>query len=314
MDVNKAIWTTSAAIVLLLHLTLLLILLRHPEPRADIPKMEAMEIDLATLPFPTPAPSPPAQPAAKSLPEEVAPTIPEPVIVPAEEPEPVLEPEIEPVTQSQSPTQPTPVVQPQTEDESTIEKIKLLRKGELKPISPPKPEVPKMLKPLPKPQQIAVKPSPKPKPKTLKPDQSAPVPVPTPMHSSAATTAMATPTPPPEADNLNPTPSSPQAINSTASDSEMKNEYLAKLLRHLERYKTYPSAAKLRQIEGKVQLHLRIDQDGSVSLWRITKSSGQPILDDAVARMVAAAQPLPPPSRHTASENEFLIPVVFRLR
>ncbi len=69
--------------------------------------------------------------------------------------------------------------------------------------------------------------------------------------------------------------------------------YLAELAAWLERHKQYPKRAQRRRQQGTVELSFVVDRRGRVLRYDIVRSSGYPLLDDAVRRLVERAQPLP---------------------
>ncbi len=70
------------------------------------------------------------------------------------------------------------------------------------------------------------------------------------------------------------------------------------LLKQLQRFQNYPSAARDRREQGVVELAFSVDRDGHVLSRRIVASSGHPDLDAEALAVVQRAQPLPafPPS------------------
>jgi len=93
-----------------------------------------------------------------------------------------------------------------------------------------------------------------------------------------------------------------------------RSSYLQTLAAHMNRHKHYPMAARRLRQEGTATLSLVIQRDGSVSSFRISKSSGWEALDKAALRMLERAQPLPPfPASMAADEFRVDFPVVFSL-
>ncbi len=87
------------------------------------------------------------------------------------------------------------------------------------------------------------------------------------------------------------------------------------LVRHLERYKRYPSDAQDRGEEGVVLLGFTVDRTGHVLAHHIVRSSGHPELDDEVMSMIERAQPLPPfPQTMTEAKLELTVPIRFSLK
>jgi protein TonB len=91
--------------------------------------------------------------------------------------------------------------------------------------------------------------------------------------------------------------------------------YVGALLAALERHKQYPATARWHRIEGSAVLRVAMRRDGSVSAWRLERSTGNADLDAAVGVMVRRASPLPaPPAEFPGDPVELLVPVRFSLR
>jgi len=88
----------------------------------------------------------------------------------------------------------------------------------------------------------------------------------------------------------------------------------ADLVRHLQQYKRYPSAAQARGEQGIVLLGFSVDRSGRVLAHRIVQSSGHADLDREVSEMIDRAQPLPafPPSM-TQAKMDLTVPIRFSL-
>lgn len=92
-------------------------------------------------------------------------------------------------------------------------------------------------------------------------------------------------------------------------------DYLGRIRAQLERCKQYPLSARMRRIEGDVVLSFVIDRSGRVLNHRIARSSGHPMLDEAVDAMIRKASPLPPmPQSMTQAEMAISVPIAFKLR
>lgn len=77
--------------------------------------------------------------------------------------------------------------------------------------------------------------------------------------------------------------------------TETDADYLAGLLRHLDRFKRYPYAAQRRGLEGKVVLQVNIDQQGLIQ--NLECLSGPAVFCRAARQTAYAALPLPVPPR-----------------
>jgi protein TonB len=86
------------------------------------------------------------------------------------------------------------------------------------------------------------------------------------------------------------------------------------LVRHLQRYKRYPSEALSRSEEGIVLLSFSIDRDGHVLARRIARSSGYADLDSEVMDMIMRAEPLPAfPANMSQAQLDLTIPIRFSM-
>jgi len=65
------------------------------------------------------------------------------------------------------------------------------------------------------------------------------------------------------------------------------------LVKHLERFKTYPSAARDRGEQGVVELGFTVDRNGHVLSRHVVAGSGHADLDAEALAVVERAQPLP---------------------
>ena len=102
--------------------------------------------------------------------------------------------------------------------------------------------------------------------------------------------------------------------SSAGSGSGAESAYAGQLLSWLERHKEYPRLARMRRAEGTAQLYFLVDDDGQVLEYRIRRSSGNKMLDQAVLDMLARAQPLPPiPPELSRSEWGVTLPIEFKM-
>ena len=82
----------------------------------------------------------------------------------------------------------------------------------------------------------------------------------------------------------------------------------------IESKKEYPSAARIRQSEGRVTVRFTIAADGRVTAAEVAKSSHDGALDDAALEAVKACSPFPRPPRHLFSGDLPLeITILFEL-
>lgn len=72
-----------------------------------------------------------------------------------------------------------------------------------------------------------------------------------------------------------------------------REEYLATLLAHIEKRKSYPRAARRRGVEGSIKVSFTLGCDGTVSNIRTT--GGHKLLKKSASKAVMASLPLPKP-------------------
>lgn len=144
-------------------------------------------------------------------------------------------------------------------------------------ISPPEPVVKKVIKP-----------KPKAKPKIKKKRLSKPKPRQKPKPVVAETK----PVTPPEETQVATQPA-PMRMQPKVN---LREAYLAKLLAKIEAKKHYPTIARRRNLEGKIEVSFSLSCDGKVS--KLTITGPHSLLRKAAGKAIDAAQPLPePPSQ-----------------
>lgn len=225
---------------------------------------------------------PPAEPAPPA-PAEPAPPPPEPV-----KPEPPPPPP-EPPPPEPPPPEPPPLELPPPEPPPPVEipKAPLAPKPEVA-LPPPKP------KPVPKPR-------PKPVVKKVEPAPPAP-PAPPPPAPVPVQAAPAPPAPPPPAAPVGPPP-------------DVVAAWTSRLMTHLQRFKRYPVAARMRNEQGTVYVRFRMDRSGNVLSARIERASGHQLLDSEATALLERAAPLPAlPPEMPEAVIERVLPIPFTLR
>ena len=91
--------------------------------------------------------------------------------------------------------------------------------------------------------------------------------------------------------------------------------YVAILQAWLEQHKEYPRRAQRRRQQGTALLYFVMNRDGEVVRYRLERSSGYRLLDQAVVAMIERAQPLPAmPDTMRRESLELRVPVQFYLR
>jgi periplasmic protein TonB len=93
-----------------------------------------------------------------------------------------------------------------------------------------------------------------------------------------------------------------------------EDAYLWDVLAHLRRFQQYPERARQRDVEGTVWLRARVSREGVVLRSVVERSSGDPVLDRAAARLIAQASPLPLPPKGAFAITDLQVPVQYRLR
>jgi protein TonB len=134
--------------------------------------------------------------------------------------------------------------------------------------------------PPPKPKPVVQKQPPKPQPpkQELKPVEAPLQPMADPASQQVAAAPPA------------PIPSAPRA----SASQDVKSSYLALISAILEKQKDYPRRAQLRNMQGITYLQFTIDRQGRVIQYRIDRSSGHSILDEATENMIRKAGQFPP--------------------
>ena len=118
---------------------------------------------------------------------------------------------------------------------------------------------------------------------------------------------------PPEKVQTSPAPRT--TVQTVASAPRIDSSWESLLLKHLQRFKNYPSEARERTEQGVVLLAFTIDRDGHVLSRHIVSSSGHSDLDAEVLALVQRAQPMPAfPASMTAERIDLTVPIRFSLR
>jgi len=118
---------------------------------------------------------------------------------------------------------------------------------------------------------------------------------------------------PPEKVQTSPAPRT--TVQTPATAPRIDSSWESLLLKHLQRFKNYPSEARERTEQGVVVLAFTIDRDGHVLSRHIVSSSGHSDLDAEVLALVQRAQPMPAfPASMTAERLDLTVPIRFSLR
>jgi periplasmic protein TonB len=101
--------------------------------------------------------------------------------------------------------------------------------------------------------------------------------------------------------------------SASGSEDNPLQRYLGLIESRIQRLKEYPPQARLRGQEGTVEVSFRVNEQGRIEDFRITRSAGSTLLDRAVERLFARLR-LPPPEPDLLPELRSLtLPVVFEL-
>lgn len=90
--------------------------------------------------------------------------------------------------------------------------------------------------------------------------------------------------------------------------------YLDRVSNALNRAKRYPNRARLRRTEGTAMLSFTMLRDGTVTQWRIIRSTGDAELDEAVGEMIQRARLPPLPDEMGGETWSPTVPISFTLR
>ena len=88
----------------------------------------------------------------------------------------------------------------------------------------------------------------------------------------------------------------PKTITLTASTRQaVEASYLASWVQKIEQTGNlnYPDEARLKNLDGRLRMSVRINAEGEVLDMQITSSSGTPVLDEAARQILRMAQPFP---------------------
>jgi periplasmic protein TonB len=95
---------------------------------------------------------------------------------------------------------------------------------------------------------------------------------------------------------------------------QVASSWESSVVRHLQRYKRYPSEALSRSEEGIVLLSFSIDRSGHVLARHIARSSGHADLDNEVMDMIIRAEPLPAfPANMPQAQLDLTVPIRFSM-
>jgi protein TonB len=144
-------------------------------------------------------------------------------------------------------------------------------------------------------------PRPKQPPQPPKPVQQPPT-----VQSQATEAEIQTPLPDTKPIQPQPPPDNTQADQEQASYAQIVSGIL-------EANKRYPRQAVLTGEEGEVMVSFIINDQGTVLAFSIDKSSGQPVFDDEVRRLIQSVRFPPFPAGDRDTRKSFQVPIEFNL-
>ena len=143
--------------------------------------------------------------------------------------------------------------------------------------------------------------------------EQAKVDTPTPPQETSSDAVLPEEKPPEKVQETNPAPRT--TVQTEASSPKIDPSWQSLLLKHLQRFKSYPSEAREHGEQGVVLLDFVIDKDGHVLSRHIATGSGFADLDAEVLALVQRAQPLPAfPASMSEDQLHLTVPIRFSLR
>lgn len=85
------------------------------------------------------------------------------------------------------------------------------------------------------------------------------------------------------------------SMGALAGHGGERNDYLTRVFRHIEPFRTYPEAARAARQRGRVVSRVTINRAGELIDLSVDRSSGWPMIDKAELAAIRRAMPLPPP-------------------
>jgi protein TonB len=103
--------------------------------------------------------------------------------------------------------------------------------------------------------------------------------------------------------------------NIETGGAALVSSYQAQVLAHLQRFRSYPEAARSRGITGVAAVRFALGRNGQVLSLSLARGSGASVLDEAALAMVRRASPFPPfPAELSRTRMDLAAPVRFDLR
>lgn len=157
----------------------------------------------------------------------------------------------------------------------------------------------------PPPRPVTAKPQPTRQPPPIPkpaPSKESPPPRPEPIAAEPRPVPVAAPSAPP----------APPPATTTAQTEQIRQDYLARLMAHLEAHKFYPVAARRRGVEGTVQVSFMVMDNGEIRQLQL--SGSHKLLHQAAAETVQRAVPMPSPPPEIAPPLPVSYGINFALR
>jgi periplasmic protein TonB len=145
-------------------------------------------------------------------------------------------------------------------------------------------------------------------PQPKEPPSKSPLPQPPPQTISTEASQADISTPPPKSI---PAPAPPQPPQDYATPLEATYAQIISAL--LEANKRYPRQALLAGDQGTVVLSFVLNREGTVLAYQIKQSSGQPIFDEAVKRLIQRIHFPPFPKGDLSQRKTFTVPIEFQI-
>ncbi|MGA9851756.1 MAG: energy transducer TonB [Gammaproteobacteria bacterium] len=155
---------------------------------------------------------------------------------------------------------------------------------------------------------VAPPPLPQSPPQPPQPQPAPPVPQPPPQTISTQASQADITTPPPKSVPL---PSPPQPAQTQTTPLEATYAQIVSAI--LEANKRYPREALMAGDEGTVVISFILNREGTVLAYSIEQSSGQPIFDEAVKRLIQRVHFPPFPRGDLSQRKTFKVPIQFEL-
>lgn len=187
----------------------------------------------------------------------------------------------------------SPLVPLTVREKARVTKISFQREQPAPPVAKP------LAEPMPaKPKPMAEPPLPQPAPTK----EALPDPTPKPMMAE----------PPPAARPAAQTVPPPQPVPAADPPDHIRQNYLSRLMSHLEAHKFYPAAARRRGMEGTVHVSFTVMANGEIRQLQL--AGGHKMLHQAAAETMQRSLPLPLPPREVATPLTLSYGMSFALR